>query len=43
MSFGGAVSLQGDRALIGAYFERTNNLQNAGSAYIFDYDGSTWI
>lgn len=37
-SFGNAVSLSGDRALIGAFWENSS----MGSAYVFDYDGINW-
>jgi hypothetical protein len=40
-SFGFSVSLFGDRALVGAYLDDDNGNQ-AGSAYVFHYDGSTW-
>ena len=45
--FGGSVSISGDYAIVGAYYEDENAsdsdfLQNAGSAYIFVRDGSTW-
>ncbi len=40
-SFGGSVSLWGDRALIGAVGDDENG-SNSGSAYIFDFDGSSW-
>ena len=38
---GSSVSLDGDRALIGAPFDEENGA-NAGAAFIFDYNGSTW-
>jgi hypothetical protein len=37
-AFGLSVSLSGDRALVGAY-ARTHN---AGAAYVFAFDGTTW-
>ena len=40
--FGNSVSLSGDRALIGAVYDDDNG-SSSGSAYLFDYDGSTWI
>ena len=40
--FGWSVSLEGDRALIGAPFEEDNLLANSGAAYIFDYNGTSW-
>lgn len=39
--FGFAVSLSGDRALIGEYGDAYNGT-NTGSAYIFDYINSSW-
>ncbi len=38
-SFGQSVALHGDRALIGAYFDDSLT----GSAYVFEYDGSSWV
>ena len=43
--FGESVSLDGDRAIIGAYFEdgTDDGLTNSGAAYVFQRDGSgTW-
>jgi len=37
-SFGSSVSISGDYAIVGAY-----NDDGSGSAYIFKYDGTTWI
>jgi len=39
LNFGSAVSLSGNRALIGA---NRISAVSSGSAYIFDFDGSTW-
>ena len=39
--FGNSVSLSGDRALVGAFGAREIDL-DAGSAYIFDFDGVNW-
>ncbi|MEM8488461.1 MAG: T9SS type A sorting domain-containing protein, partial [Bacteroidota bacterium] len=39
--FGRSVSLSGDRALIGAVLDDDNGL-SSGSAYVFDFDGSSW-
>jgi uncharacterized repeat protein (TIGR01451 family) len=39
--FGISVSLSGNRALVGAYFDDDNG-SNAGSAYVFDFDGTNW-
>ncbi|MCH7721586.1 MAG: hypothetical protein IH988_11475, partial [Planctomycetes bacterium] len=38
---GGSVSLDGDRALIGA-FRDTDEVSLSGSAYVFQLDGSVW-
>ncbi len=39
--FGSSVSLSGNRALIGAKLDDVNT-SNAGSVYVFDFDGLTW-
>jgi len=39
--FGYAVSLSGDRALVGA-MEDTGNVAASGAAYVFDLDGQSW-
>ena len=39
--FGISVSLDGDRALIGAH-EVDDNGSNSGSAYVFAFNGTTW-
>ncbi|VAW48564.1 hypothetical protein MNBD_GAMMA03-1306 [hydrothermal vent metagenome] len=41
-NFGYAVSLDGNRALIGAPFDNNENGPSAGSAYIFDYINGQW-
>lgn len=38
--FGNAVSVAGDTALVGAWFDDTTNGANTGSAYVFTRDGS---
>ncbi len=40
--FGYSVSIDGDRALVGAHGENTEG-PNTGSAYIFRREGSTWV
>ncbi len=40
--FGRSVSLVGDRALIGAHLDDDQNV-DSGSAYVYQFDGSTWI
>jgi hypothetical protein len=40
--FGNAVSLQGDRLLIGNYFDNDNG-SFAGAAYIFELENGEWI
>lgn len=40
--FGASVSLFNNRALIGAYYDSNENGVAAGSAYVFDFDGSNW-
>jgi hypothetical protein len=39
--FGRAVAVSGDVAIVGAPFD-DENIANAGSAYIFRYNGSSW-
>ncbi len=39
--FGYSVSLVGDRALIGAFRDDDQGI-DSGSAYVFDFDGTTW-
>jgi hypothetical protein len=41
-SFGYSVSISGDTALIGAYFDDTQKGIDSGSAYVFRYNGTTW-
>jgi parallel beta-helix repeat protein len=40
-SFGDAVSLDGDTAIVGAMYDDDNGI-SSGSAYVFRYDGITW-
>ena len=40
-NFGHAVSLNGDRILIGA-IEDDGNVAESGAAYLFEYDGQSW-
>jgi len=40
--FGVSVSLRGDLAIIGSYFDDANGL-DSGSAYIFKRDGESWM
>ena len=40
--FGSAVSLSGDRALIGAFSDDELGT-NVGAAFIFEFNGSTWV
>ena len=42
MDFGHAISIDGDVAVIGALRVRIDG-QQTGSAYIFRYDGTSWI
>lgn len=41
--FGWSVSLDGDRALVGAVDGSHGDIQNAGTAYIFEISGGAWI
>jgi hypothetical protein len=40
--FGSAVEINGNDAIVGAYFDDVSSQSNAGSAYVFVYSGSTW-
>ncbi|MCK4342885.1 MAG: hypothetical protein KAY37_14320 [Phycisphaerae bacterium] len=40
--FGSSVSIDGDIAVVGAHFNDTS-AQDAGTAYVFQYDGSNWV
>ncbi len=40
--FGSSVAMQPGRAVIGAIFDSTNG-SSAGAAYVFGFDGSSWI
>jgi hypothetical protein len=40
--FGSSVAISGDYAIVGAYQEDPDGKTNAGSAYIFHYNGSNW-
>lgn len=42
-NFGGSVSIDGNVALIGALEDNINGLQEAGSAYVFRWNGDHWI
>ena len=41
-SFGNAVAVDGDTAVIGVHFDDTADGANAGSAYVFTRSGVTW-
>lgn len=41
-SFGSALALDGDTALVGAYLDDTTAGKDAGSAHVFTRDGSSW-
>ncbi|MEZ5471648.1 MAG: FG-GAP repeat protein [Marinicella sp.] len=41
--FGSAVSLDGDRALVGAYNGKNPSNARSGIAYVFHFDGINWI
>jgi hypothetical protein len=40
--FGWSVSISGDYAIVGAYYDDDNGMADSGSAYIFKRDGTTW-
>ena len=41
--FGSSVSISGDNAIVSSLYESNRNGNAAGSAYIFHYNGSTWV
>lgn len=41
--FGIAVALEGDLAVVGAWLSDEEEEENAGSAYVFRYDGMAWV
>jgi len=41
--FGWSVSISGNVAIIGAYYASPGGTTNAGKAYIFRYNGTSWI
>ena len=41
--FGNSVSITGDHAMVGAYFDDNEEDDNQGSVYIFNRTGSTWM
>lgn len=40
--FGWGVALEGDTAIVGA-FQDDDNGENSGSAYVFEFDGTSWV
>jgi hypothetical protein len=40
--FGYSVSISGDYAIVGAFYDDVNVMVDSGSAYIFKRDGTTW-
>jgi hypothetical protein len=40
--FGSSVSISGDYAIVGAYYDDDKG-NNSGSAYIFKWDGTAWV
>lgn len=42
-AIGISVSMRGDRALLGAYRGNNSSEVDSGAAYVFDYDGTTWV
>ena len=41
--FGFSIDIDGEYAIIGAQWDDVNGIVNAGSAYIFHYDGEHWV
>ena len=42
-NFGNSVSVNGDVAIVGAHYNDKNSISNIGSAYVFRWDGTSWI
>lgn len=42
-SFGISVSVSGNRAVVGIYFDDSAGLANAGRADVFEWDGQAWV
>lgn len=41
--FGRSVAIDGDFLVVGAMFKNSNDKAQTGAAYIFKFDGSTWV
>ncbi|UCD74904.1 MAG: FG-GAP repeat protein [Phycisphaerales bacterium] len=41
--FGAEVAIDGDVAVVGAYLDDNDNGTNAGSAYVFNWNGQDWV
>ncbi len=41
--FGHSVSIDGTRLLVGAPYKTVNGVGNTGAAYVFDFDGTSWV
>lgn len=41
--FGFSIDIDGDYAIVGARWDDVNGVINAGSAYIFKYDDTSWV
>lgn len=41
--FGFSIDIDGDYAIIGARWDDVDDIVNAGSAYIFKFDGENWV
>ena len=42
-AFGTSVSVSGDRTVVGAYGDFCRDGANCGSAYVYRFDGATWV
>ena len=42
-NFGTSVSISGDVAIVGAFYASPGGISDAGKAYIFRYNGASWI
>lgn len=42
-NFGQSVAIDGDTIVVGSWIDDHSGLGNAGSAYVFSWDGTTWV
>lgn len=41
--YNGSVAIDGDYAIVGAHYDDANGINNSGAAYIYFWNGTTWI